>query len=55
MSPPDVKASRRLLISAVREAVAGSALLASSRSATQKAESAVKHLPSVVSTDVGKF
>jgi hypothetical protein len=52
MSPPDVKASRRLLISAVREAVAGSALLASSRSATQKAESALKHLPSVVSTDV---
>jgi hypothetical protein len=55
MSPPDVKASRRLLISAVREAVAESARLASTRSAMLKAESGSKHLPSAVSPDVGKF
>ncbi|KAH8931676.1 hypothetical protein BDL97_19G034200 [Sphagnum fallax] len=52
MSPPDVKASRRLLISAVREAVAESARLASTRSAMLKAESGSKHLPSAVSPDV---
>jgi hypothetical protein len=43
------------LISAVREAVAESARLASTRSAMLKAESGSKHLPSAVSPDVGKF
>lgn len=52
MSPPDVKASRRLLITAVRDAVAESALLATKKDALRRTESA-KRLQSVVSTDAG--
>uniref|UniRef100_A0A7I4EYN4 PWI domain-containing protein n=1 Tax=Physcomitrium patens TaxID=3218 RepID=A0A7I4EYN4_PHYPA len=50
MSPPVVKASRRLLINAVREVFNESALLATKRDASKKTESA-KRLQSVVSSD----
>ncbi|KAG0629582.1 hypothetical protein M758_1G114600 [Ceratodon purpureus] len=50
MSPPVVKASRRLLINAVREVVNESALLATKKDALKRTESA-KRLQSVVSSD----
>jgi hypothetical protein len=50
MSPPKVKASRRLLINAVREVVNESALLATRKDALRRTES-VKRLQSVVSSD----
>lgn len=53
MSPPKVKASRRLLINAVREVVNESALLATRKDALRRTES-VKRLQSVVSSDAGK-
>ena len=53
MSPPVVKASRRLLINAVREVVNESALLATKKDALRRNESA-KRLQSVVSSDAGK-
>lgn len=54
MSPPNVKASRRLLINAVREVVNESALLATKKDALRRTES-VKRLQSVVSSDAGKI
>lgn len=53
MSPPVVKASRRLLINAVREVVNESALFATKKDALRRTESA-KRLQSVVSSDAGK-
>jgi hypothetical protein len=54
MSPPVVKASRRLLITAVREVVNESALLATKKDALRRTESA-KRLQSVVSSDPGNL
>lgn len=54
MSPPVVKASRRLLINAVREVVNESALLATKKDALRRTES-TKRLQSVVLSDAGKI